>query len=323
MLDGKLKKGVTITNFGYGDDHIAEFLTEISKSANGNYAYIKNPDDALTAFAVELGGLLSCYAQDIVFNVKPKGDVKIKEVVSDLDVEEVDGSVNISINDIYSEETKNIVLELDVPEQSKFFPRDTALVDITVSFIEAISGDKKKLESKGKVKFVAEEKEVQKEVDKEVADQLALAKFVKAQTEANIFAKSGNFAAAQASMNSLRGVMGVASVATQSIFGTASGYYADSFSYSSNANHAHSLNSAVRSGRGMSTGVKGMAGGSGVIGSNSVQMDMMNAFHDNSDALTDGNVSGNTATLTDNTNTSVSTSEEKRSLKKKRSQKEW
>jgi len=358
MLDGKLKKGVTITNFGYGDDHVAEFLTELSKAANGNYAYIKNPDDALTAFAAELGGLLSCYAQDLVFHVKPKGDVKIKEVVSDLDVEELaDGGVDISINDIYSEETKNIVLELEVPEQKKFFPRETTLVDVTVSYIDVATGDKTKVESKGRVKFVSVAGEAQTEVDKDVADQLAIAKLVKAQIEATKFAKSGNFAAARTTMQGIQGLVSQASVGTQGIYGTASAYYSDSFSFASNANHAHSLNSALRSGRGMNTGVQGMSGSSGVIGTNSVQMDMMNAFNDQSGAgqgnagSAGGTVQGNAGqqgiqnlggassgisgqTVIDSghgaiasvttTNVDVSsTTENKKQLNKKRSQKEW
>lgn len=338
MLDGKLKKGVTITNFGYGDDHVAEFLTEISKSGKGNYAYIKNPDDALTAFAIELGGLLSCYAQDLVFTVKPKGDVKIKEVISDLDVEEKDGGVEISINDIYSEEAKNIVLELEVPVQSKFFPRDTALVDVTVSYIEATSGDKKKLESKGKVKFVAEDTEVQKDVDKDVADQLAIAKLVKAQVTATNFAKAGDFSNATLTMQGVGDYFRDASVVSKSIYGAASSYYTDSHSFSSNQNNAHSLRSALRSsGRGMSAGVEGSTN----IG-NSFQQQMVNSFVDPTQGIAgtsdnQGSV-GVTTTSSGRFNSAIQNTaatpkadltvtpivtEDKKSLKKKRSHREW
>lgn len=254
MLDSKVKKGVSITSFGYGSDHDTDLLTKISKFGGGNYAYIKNPDDALTAFAVELGGLLSCYAQTLKFTIKPKDGVEIKEVISDLDVtEEADGAICVSIADIYSEETKSVVLDVTIPEQTKFFPRETSLVDVVLSYVDA-NGEKQRVESKAKVQFVKTEKEVSAP-DTDVATPLAIARLAQAQTQATIFAKSGNMAAAQATIQGVQGVCGATGVqGIQGILRDTEFYFSSSASYESNKISANSLNSTLTSGRGMGAG---------------------------------------------------------------------
>ena len=62
LLEANLGQA-TLSAFGYGDDADQELLRDLSTKGKGNYAYVQGPEDALTAFARELGGLLSTYAQ--------------------------------------------------------------------------------------------------------------------------------------------------------------------------------------------------------------------------------------------------------------------
>jgi hypothetical protein len=47
----------TVSAFGYGDDADQDLLRELSELGKGNYAHVQSPEEALTAFAHELGGL--------------------------------------------------------------------------------------------------------------------------------------------------------------------------------------------------------------------------------------------------------------------------
>lgn len=320
MLDSKLKSGVTITNFGYGNDHSAEFLTELSKAGAGNYAFVKNPDDALTAFALELGGLLSCYGQNLTFTVKPKSGIKISAVVSDVDVEEDGDVVKIIIPDIYSEESKNLILEVQVPEQQKLFPRSTTLVDVELSYVEATTGDKKRVEAKAKVQFVDEESDVTEDKDQTFIDQLALAKLMRAQEQASIYAKAGNFSAAQNVMGSVSAFFANASNDSGDIFREASSYYDSSEVYACSMNNVADLRNTLRSGRGMTE--KAFRNEALVMTATSFTAPDSQSVSDSQNLnLGVQNNLSNADYLTGLVNNP--TTENKKSLTKKRSEKEW
>jgi Ca-activated chloride channel family protein len=101
----------TLSAFGYGDDADQELLRDLSTKGKGNYAYVQSPEDALTAFARELGGLLSTYAQNVDITVKPRPGFVLSDVVSDVDATEERGTVRIRIPDLLAEEVRNVVLE--------------------------------------------------------------------------------------------------------------------------------------------------------------------------------------------------------------------
>lgn len=96
----------TVSAFGYGPDADQELLADVAKAGNGNYAFIRNPEEALSAFAKELGGLLSTFAQNLVIEVAPHKGHSIEEVLSDVTVEEKDEKVLIKLPDILSEEER-------------------------------------------------------------------------------------------------------------------------------------------------------------------------------------------------------------------------
>ena len=114
LLDANLGRA-TLSAFGYGADADQELLRDLSTRGKGNYAFVAGPDDAMTAFARELGGLLSTYAQDIVVQVRPVGGACITAVLSDVDADPRGSTVEIRIPDILADETRNVVLSVELP----------------------------------------------------------------------------------------------------------------------------------------------------------------------------------------------------------------
>jgi Ca-activated chloride channel family protein len=204
----KLLGKATLSAFGYGTDCDQELLADIATKGKGNYAFIRNPDDALTAFAKELGGLLSMYAQNIVIDVAPVGGHKIVEVLSDVDVEEDGDKVKIKLPEILSEEVRNIVLSIKTSVQTKVLPRDLNVLDVRVNYDELSDGHKKHCEQciKGKLEFV-DAADVQKDSTKDVMAIVGIAMTVQAQIKAEELAKQNNFAGAQAALLSNAAVM--------------------------------------------------------------------------------------------------------------------
>jgi Ca-activated chloride channel family protein len=82
---------VSISAFAYGEGADQELMANLSNAGEGNYAFIKDPEQALNAFAKELGGLLSTYAQNVTLTVVAHGDHEVSDVLSDVDVTERQG----------------------------------------------------------------------------------------------------------------------------------------------------------------------------------------------------------------------------------------
>jgi len=194
----KLLGKATLSAFGYGSDADQELLADLATAGKGNYAFIRNPDDALSAFAKELGGLLSRYAQDICINVAPFNGHKIVEVLSDVDVEEKDGNVKVSLPEILSEEERHIVISVRTSSQTKALPRALNVLDVKVSYDQVSDGDKTSHEEtvKAKLKFVKPGDEQDKATE-DVMKIVGVAMTVKAQVDAEELAKVGDFAGAQ------------------------------------------------------------------------------------------------------------------------------
>jgi len=122
--DNKKKENVvirdcpfTIYTFGYQQSHNAELLRRVAEfSKSGVYFYIENKDSIAESFADCIGGLLSVIGQNITITVKALGDIEFK-ILNELQIVEKVPKKEYVINygDIQSEESKDIICELEVP----------------------------------------------------------------------------------------------------------------------------------------------------------------------------------------------------------------
>merc|ERR1711916_179080 len=64
----------SVYTFGYGADHDADMLKQISEACGGMYSYIDSNDVIAQSFGDCLGGLLSVAAQNITIKINSKLD---------------------------------------------------------------------------------------------------------------------------------------------------------------------------------------------------------------------------------------------------------
>lgn len=189
----------TVSCFGFGVDCDQELLADMSNQSDGNYAYIDSPDAALTAFARELGGLMSVYAQDIEVHISPNSNNEVVEVLNDEDVEEKDGSAVVKLRDILGEEQKFIVARVKLGSVEKPLPRKVGAFKVNVKYKDN-SGDTQSLEEEMvKLKFVKAGQESKQE-DSDVVlhrDRLLAGR---AQDRAEELARRGDFIGAQSAL---------------------------------------------------------------------------------------------------------------------------
>jgi hypothetical protein len=112
----------TVNTFGFGAEHNGSLLQKLSTQTGGVYSYIQSTDrDAMgLSFANCLGGLFSVVADNLRITIRPSSPtVAIRSVRTAYPVvtHEPHGYL-VKIPDIQSEESKNILVELDVLPQS-------------------------------------------------------------------------------------------------------------------------------------------------------------------------------------------------------------
>lgn len=76
-----LKRGISTTTIGVGNDFNEDILVEIAKAGGGNFYYIDNPEKASDIFFQEFGDLGALYAQAIDLEVSFAPGIKIKQIL--------------------------------------------------------------------------------------------------------------------------------------------------------------------------------------------------------------------------------------------------
>jgi Ca-activated chloride channel homolog len=238
--------GATLSAFGYGDDADQELLRDLSTKGKGNYAYVRTPEDALTAFARELGGLLSTYAQKVEVVVKPRPGFVLTDVLSDVDATEERGTVTIRIPDVLADEVRNLVLEGQLEARPAPSTGAEPIADVAVNYETFANGRPVRGGEalQAEVRFVPAA-EAQAAPTPSVDAIVAVAQLVRAQIEAEEAARRGHFEEARQVMNLFQGAVasrGHAKVAA------AAGKVADRVSDASSFEGSSAYRSSLRKG---------------------------------------------------------------------------
>lgn len=322
----KQKDRASISAFGFGTDCDQELLADIANKCGGNYAFIDSPDIALTAFARELGGLMSTYGQNISVKITPDKNNKVLEILNDEDVEEDNSITTIRLQDILGEESKYVVAKVLLNEVDKPLPRKVNAFKVNVSFTNK-DGDKEDLETLAvKVKFCKPGEEPTEE-DADVVKHRDRLLAAHAQDQAEAFARVGNY-------ESARGIMiqccdSISDSNVKGLVNDMSLNYSSAGSYADSRGTTNAVRQSFKKGRVMSYSSKDAdsvcnAGAQ----CNTAMDDMLNSFVNSSDD--DGSLWFTSTSGTDDkpeTSLSIYVEEEKESKKgkrnKKRSKRDW
>jgi Ca-activated chloride channel homolog len=207
LVRDRQDKTTTLSTFGFGNDADQELLASMAKEGGGNYYYISGGKDVRAAFARELGGMISCQAQNIQVKIKPnKGNGnEILEVLNDYNVtqEGDDDSVAvIAAEDVYAGESKHILVKMQVKKPNGHAKdRPFSIAHVDVLYDETKTGERRRDEFNVKVEFVKPE-EADKDPVLAVAEQVGILNAAIAQLRAVNLANQGDFSGAQMSLAS-------------------------------------------------------------------------------------------------------------------------
>ena len=107
----------TVYTFGYGSDHNANMLKDISQAGNGVYFFIDTNEKIPESFADCLGGLLSTVGQNINLKVELTNGATISEFIAKKTptFNANKTSAEVALGDLQSEEQRDVLMEIQLP----------------------------------------------------------------------------------------------------------------------------------------------------------------------------------------------------------------
>ena len=107
---------IRLFTFGFGADHSERLLSELAVSGGGQYYFLEKEEHIAAAFADALGGLLSVAAQNVTLDLTLSEGVEIEQLHTPFKcTETAAGGRTITLGDLLSEESKDLLMEVRLP----------------------------------------------------------------------------------------------------------------------------------------------------------------------------------------------------------------
>jgi Ca-activated chloride channel family protein len=129
-----MREGMSVSTIGLGLDYNEDLMTQLAQKSEGNHYFAENATDLARTFANELGDVLSVVAKDLSITIKCARGVRPVRVLGREAV--IDGqTVTASISQLYSEQMKYVVLEVETPSGKDGAVEQVASVDVSYANI--------------------------------------------------------------------------------------------------------------------------------------------------------------------------------------------
>ena len=203
------KPNFTVFTFGYGADHNAEMLRSISDAGGGQYYYMEDGDAVATSFADCLGGLLSVVGQNTRLKLQAAGGATVLRVLGQgyPTVGEGTDTLEITLGDIYSEESKDLLFEVAIPVSSsegeeENQPRTDAVIVASLSYLDVVHSQ---LVSAEAATITVTRAKVAGEPEQDVHEQLNRVEAAEALLKSSALARAGDYECGRAVLATVEG----------------------------------------------------------------------------------------------------------------------
>jgi Ca-activated chloride channel homolog len=115
MVQRSRAKSISVTTMGVGLDYNENLMMRLSESGGGNYYFIESPSTLASVFRKELKNLSCVSAQNAILELHLGKGVHLRDAIG-LEHHDDGRDVTIPLGDIYSDELREVTLELEIPE---------------------------------------------------------------------------------------------------------------------------------------------------------------------------------------------------------------
>ncbi|MEM7010462.1 MAG: VWA domain-containing protein [Verrucomicrobiota bacterium] len=148
-----VKEGISVSTIGLGTGYHEDLMAQLAMKSDGNHIFIEHAEQLAQVYDEEFGDILSVVAQEISIEIDVAEGIRPVRVLGrDADIS--GQNVVAQMNQLYSEQEKYVLLELEVPQSQPELSRQVATVKVSYANMETNTLDE--LTSTVGVKFVAD-----------------------------------------------------------------------------------------------------------------------------------------------------------------------
>ena len=160
-----IKEGLSVTTIGLGGGYNEDLMDRLAQKSDGNHYFAETASDLARLFKSEFGDVLSVVAQEVVVEIRCADGVRPVRVMG-READITGHKVVTMLNQLYSEQEKYILLEVEVPATAADRARDLATVRVSYANMQTKTTDE--LTSTVAARFTKSEEDVQKAENAEV-----------------------------------------------------------------------------------------------------------------------------------------------------------
>jgi Ca-activated chloride channel family protein len=169
-----VKDGISVTTIGLGLGYNEDLMSKLAFKSDGGHYFAEETADLARVYKAEFGDALSVVAKEVLIRIRCAHGIRpVKVLNREADITGQD--VVVMINQVYSEQEKYVILEVEVPATSADRVRDLAVVDVSYANLQTKTTDE--LRSKVEVAFTDSERVVEEKTDKvamaDIVEQIA------------------------------------------------------------------------------------------------------------------------------------------------------
>lgn len=159
------REGISVTTLGLGLDYNEDLMTALAQKSDGNHRFIENSEDLRLAFATELGDVVSVVAQDVSLKVNCMESIRpVRTIGRSGDI--AGQTVTTSLNQIYADQMKYLIVELEVPPRPEGIVMPVATVEL--AYADMHTNNMTRISGEAKVAYTASADRVKQETNNDV-----------------------------------------------------------------------------------------------------------------------------------------------------------
>jgi Ca-activated chloride channel family protein len=123
------KQGISVTTIGLGEGYNEDLMVALAGQSDGNHAFAENATDLARIFGYEFGDVLSVIARELTVRIDCAPGVRPIRVLGRR--AEINGrQIVTTLNQLYADQEKFVLFEVEVPGRSAGSELEIATVDV-------------------------------------------------------------------------------------------------------------------------------------------------------------------------------------------------
>ena len=159
------REGISITTIGLGSGYNEDLMNQLALRSDGNHSFVETPGELAKVFKQELGDLISVVAQNLDIKIDLAEGVRpVRSLGREVEIK--GQTVTLNLNQLYAEQEKFLLLEVETPELKA--DQDQVIANAQLTFNKVNSKEKVTTSTRSVVRVTADKALAEKSLNKSV-----------------------------------------------------------------------------------------------------------------------------------------------------------